>query len=82
MPILILTGFQSDEKNFGADHPTTAVRYSNLALVLKDLGDYKRALALSEKAVNILTGALPQGHPNIKIVSNIYELIKQQMKNQ
>ena len=41
----------SDEKNFGKEHPTTAVRYSNLATVLQDLGDYNGAKALLEKAM-------------------------------
>ncbi len=41
----------SDENNFGADHPTTATRYSNLATVLKDLGDYEGAKSLLEKAM-------------------------------
>jgi tetratricopeptide (TPR) repeat protein len=41
----------SAEKNFGKDHPTTAVCYSNLALVLKALGDYTGAKGLLEKAM-------------------------------
>ncbi len=58
----------SDEKNFGVDHPTTAVRYSNLALVLKDLGDYSGAKALLEKAIQVFEKSLPDGHPYIQIV--------------
>ena len=42
---------RSDEQNFGPEHPTTAVRYSNLALVLQDLGDYAGAKELLEKAM-------------------------------
>ena len=41
----------SDEKNFGPDHPTTAVSYSNLALVLKALGNYSGAQVYLEKAL-------------------------------
>jgi len=71
---------RSAEKNFGPDHPTTAVNYSNLALVLQALGDYEGALKLSEKSVRIFKKVLPGGHPNIKIVSDIYESIKKQIK--
>ena len=70
---------RSAEKNFGAEHPTTAVRYSNLALVLKALGDYEGALKLSEKSVDIFKACLPQGHPYIETVSNICDSIKKQI---
>jgi hypothetical protein len=33
---LLEKALKSDEKNFGPDHPTTAVRYSNLATVVKE----------------------------------------------
>jgi len=42
---------KSAEKNFGSDHPNTAVCYSNLATVLQDLGEYEKAKELLEKAV-------------------------------
>ena len=42
---------RSDEQNFGPEHPTTAVSYSNLATVLQDLGDYAGAKELLEKAM-------------------------------
>jgi len=77
---LLEKAMRSAEKNFGADHPTTAVRYSNLATVLKDLGDYEGALELSAKALGIFRKALPQGHPYIKTVSDIYQSIKEQLK--
>jgi tetratricopeptide (TPR) repeat protein len=70
----------SAEKNFGKEHPTTAVRYSNLATVLQDLGDFEQALELSDKSVKIFNKTLPKGHPNIEIVKNIYNSIKQQIQ--
>lgn len=76
---LLEKALRSDEKNFGADHPTTAVRYSNLATVLKDLGDYDGALELSAKALHVFKKVLPQGHPYIKTVSDIYQSIQQQI---
>ncbi|MCD6135349.1 tetratricopeptide repeat protein, partial [Candidatus Bipolaricaulota bacterium] len=69
----------SNEKNFGPEHPTTAVRYSNLATVLQDLWDYKDALVLSKKSVKIFKKSLPEGHPNIKTVCEIRDGIKKQM---
>ena len=55
---------------------------NNLALVLKDLGDYEKAWELSGKSLRILQKVLPQRHPNIKIVSDIYESIKNKMHKQ
>ncbi|GAA4395889.1 hypothetical protein GCM10023187_03360 [Nibrella viscosa] len=72
---LLEKALQSDEKNFGPDHPTTAVSSSNLALVLQALGDYKRALELSGKALAIFKKALPPGHPYIQTVAEIYQAI-------
>ncbi len=67
----------SDEKNFGKDHPTTAVRYSNLATVLQDLGDYEGAKDLLEKAYETYKDHLGEQHPNTKIIkNNLMELKK------
>jgi hypothetical protein len=44
-------------------------------VVLKDLGMYEKALELSKESVRILTAALPGGHPNIKMVTEIYNSI-------
>ena len=77
---LLQKALRSAEKNFGAEHPTTAVSYSNLALVLKDLGDYEGALELSAKSVSIFQKVLPEGHPYIKTVTDIYQSIKNQMQ--
>ena len=48
---LLERALASDEKNFGAYHPTTAVSYSNLGLLLKELGDYGAAKDLIERAI-------------------------------
>ena len=50
---LLEKALASAEKNFGKDHPNTAVSYSNLATVLCNLGDYERALSFSKKSVEI-----------------------------
>ena len=41
----------STERNFGKDHPRTAMSYSNLGLVFKDLGFYKEAKELLKRAM-------------------------------
>ncbi|MEM6448520.1 MAG: tetratricopeptide repeat protein, partial [Cyanobacteria bacterium P01_D01_bin.123] len=53
----------SDEHNFGSDHPNTARRYSNLAMVLKDLGDYEGAKELLEKATASAEQNFGSDHP-------------------
>jgi tetratricopeptide (TPR) repeat protein len=64
---LLEKALASAEQNFGAAHPTTAGRYSNLATVLQALGDYEGALALAAKALAIFQNKLPAGHPYISI---------------
>ena len=53
---------------------------NNLALVLQDLGDYERALQISARSVGIFQKVLPEGHPHIKIASDIYQFIKYQIE--
>jgi hypothetical protein len=66
----------SDEKNFGADHPTTAVSYSNLALVLKDLGDYEGARVLLEKAKISAEKNFGADHPRTAVsYSNLHRYL-------
>ncbi len=73
---LLKKAMTADEKNFGPEHPATAVRYSNLALVLQALGDYTGALKLSEKSVEIFINVLPAEHPNIRTAVSIRNSIK------
>ena len=40
-----------------------AVRYSNLALVLRDSGDYQGARELLEKALKVFLHSLGENHP-------------------
>ena len=57
----------SDIKNFGEEHPTTAIRYSNLATVLQDLGDTQQAKIYLEKALAVFVKNLGEEHPHTKI---------------
>jgi tetratricopeptide (TPR) repeat protein len=59
---LLAMAIQSDEKNFGENHPYTAVRYSNLALIFRDLGDYVNAKSLLEKAVSANEANFGENH--------------------
>lgn len=66
----------SDEKNFGHEHPFTARNYSNLAALLILLNEIPEAIILSKKALDIFKDKLPENHPNIKTVEEIYNHIK------
>ena len=67
----------SAEKNFGPDHPTTAVSYSNLALVLQDLGDYAGAKGLLEKATASAEKNFGPDHPTTAVsYSNLALVLK------
>ena len=52
------------ETALGPDHPTTAIRLSNLALTHRDLGRYADALHLHERALAIAEAALGPDHPD------------------
>ncbi|MER5528733.1 tetratricopeptide repeat protein [Streptomyces sp. NPDC002677] len=51
------------EATLGPDHPTTALRLSNLATTLSDLGRHAEALLLEERALAISEAALGPNHP-------------------
>jgi len=53
------------EKNFDPGHPSIATSQSNLALVLKDLGELEEARALLRKALESGEKNFDQGHPKI-----------------
>ncbi len=77
---LLQKAMLSAEKNFGLEHPTTAVRYNNLAAVLQELGDYEAALELSGKAIGIFENKLPSGHPTVRRAKSIYDSIIQKIE--
>ena len=51
------------EKALGPEHPDTALSLSNLARVLRDLGEFPEAERLFERATAIGDRALGSGHP-------------------
>ncbi|GAA6169424.1 hypothetical protein NBRC116591_32350 [Sessilibacter corallicola] len=65
------------EKNFGEDHPATAIRYSNLGVLLQALGDLQRAKALIEKAMISDEKKFGEYHPTTAIrYSNLGLVLK------
>ena len=70
-----------DEKIFGEEHPNTARTYSNLALVLQDLGEYEKAITLLEKAYQVFYNLLGEQHPNTKTVKSNLDSIIRASKN-
>jgi len=56
-------------------HPTIARSQSNLALVLKDLGELEEARDLSQKAYKAFLNKFGPGHPNTIITKRIWEAI-------
>ncbi|CAF4725299.1 unnamed protein product, partial [Rotaria socialis] len=41
------------------------------------MGEYSKALPLLEKALGIFRKSLPSGHPNIKVVLNAIDRVKE-----
>ncbi len=59
-----------DEAAYGPDHPTVAIRLSNLALILQDLGQLAEARPLAERALAITEAAYGPDHPDVAIRLN------------
>ncbi|MGW5153000.1 tetratricopeptide repeat protein [Rhodococcus koreensis] len=65
------------ETAYGPDHPTVAVRLSNLARVWKDLGKPGRARPLLERALTITETAYGPDHPTVAVrLSNLARVWK------
>ena len=58
------------EAALGPDHPTVAIRLSNLALIIRRLGHLEEARPLAERAVAISEAALGPDHPDVAIRLN------------
>ncbi|MEQ9424695.1 MAG: tetratricopeptide repeat protein [Cyclobacteriaceae bacterium] len=69
---LLELALKSDEKNFGAEHPSVAISQSNLSLVYRNLGDYERARDLLELALKSGEKNFGAEHPSVaRIRSNL-----------
>jgi tetratricopeptide (TPR) repeat protein len=66
-----------DERAFGPDHPTVAIRVNNLGNVLRDLGDLAGARARFERALAIDERAFGPDHPDVAIdVNNLGSVLR------
>src|SRR6266498_3505863 len=52
------------EKNYGPDHPETAISLNNLAEAYRESGDYAKAEPLYKRAIKIWENKLGSKHPN------------------
>ncbi len=66
-----------DEKSFGPDHPTVAIRFNNLALLLSDSNRLAEAEPLYRRALVIDEKNFGPEHPNVAIrLNNLAELLR------
>jgi tetratricopeptide (TPR) repeat protein len=67
------------ERVLGPEHPTTALGLNNLALLLKEQGDYKGAQPLYERALAIREQVLGPDHPTtVSTRNNLAALLRVQ----
>jgi len=64
---LLRMALSSDQKSFEPGHPSIAIRQSNLALVLLDLGQLEEARDLLRMALSSDQKSFEPGHPEIAI---------------
>ncbi|MBI3124671.1 MAG: tetratricopeptide repeat protein [Ignavibacteriales bacterium] len=61
---LMNKALESNIKNFGEDHPSTAIRRSNLAAILRDLAELNEAKELLTKALDSDVKNFGEDHPS------------------
>jgi tetratricopeptide (TPR) repeat protein len=75
---LLEKAVKSDEQHFGANHPTTAVRFSNLAGVLEALSDFNGAKKLLERVVESAEQHFGVRHPTTAVsYSNLASVLQE-----
>jgi tetratricopeptide (TPR) repeat protein len=65
---------------YGERSPYTATSYNNIGSVYKSLGEYEKALEYYNKAKKILLNFVDENHPNIQIMNDNIESVKNKMK--
>jgi tetratricopeptide (TPR) repeat protein len=69
------------EKVLGKDHPSVALDYNGLALLLQDQGKYDQAEPLYRGAIEIFQSKLGSDHPNTVATRENYNRL-QELKKQ
>jgi tetratricopeptide (TPR) repeat protein len=67
------------QRMLGADHPSTATRYNNVASNLNAQGKYEEAEPLYRGALEILKATLPPTHPHIETVQTSLQQLHAKM---
>jgi tetratricopeptide (TPR) repeat protein len=62
-----------DEKSYGSEHPSVAIRLNNLAQLLKTTNRLAEAEPLSRRAASIMVHSLGLEHPKTKTVLRVYQ---------
>lgn len=68
--------YHINEKIYGADHPTRVKSFTNLISLLIDLNEIREAIFLTKNTFIEFKNTLPENHPNIKTVEDIYNYLK------
>jgi Flp pilus assembly protein TadD len=67
------------EATLGPDHPTMAIRHSNLGNVLYRLGDLDSARTHHERALEIGQATLGPNHPTVAAIRGNLDFLLQQL---
>ena len=74
---LMRRALEIDEKSYGADHPSVAIRLNNLAGLLKEANRLREAEPLMRRALKIDEKSFGADHPNVAIdLNNLAQLLK------
>jgi hypothetical protein len=70
-----------DEASYGPDHPVVAIRLSNLATILQDMGDAAVARPLLERALRIDEASYGLDHPRTALIREPAEPCRRRTKH-
>ena len=67
-------------KSLPGDHPDIARSYENIAAIHEEKREWKQALELFEKALNIFQHAFSSQHPNVMKVQAAIERVSSKLR--
>ncbi|CAF3911197.1 unnamed protein product [Rotaria sp. Silwood2] len=68
---------QIEQKTLPRDDPSLIMTYTNIAGIFEDLHQYKEAIQHAEKAANILLNTFDTNHPQITLIQEYLEHLRQ-----